>query len=308
MLPVPPTVRLVTDTCPVDTERTGPGRIVSTMHTSRGDLRQVTETREGFPSLTTERYLKTSDDALKLTEYYASLRVEPVSAAVADVRRVRELAGDRGVVFCRTFGTPLGMCYRVYASIVDLLYLIADDPGIAADLFACMEEKYLGAYRLMLRDAPEIDAFLGMDDTSTTLISPEMFDRYNVALTNQRADLCRSHGRIYVHHSCGLIRNLLPVYRKTRMAGVDAFTPPPIGDVEYSEGRRLLGPEYSMITSLAGGIEAMDEASIHTRIAERFEDARAAGNAILQVGGSHLTFPAMELIMSQALAMQAESR
>ena len=127
-----------------------------------------------------------------------------------------------------------------------------------------------------------------------------MFRSYNVALTNARADLCHAHGRIYMHHSCGLLHDLLPVYRETRMDGVDAFTPPPIGDVTFTQGRRLMGTGFSMISSLSGGLASVMEGDIPGLVAERLEDARAAGSVALTVGGSHLTFQAMESIMLQA--------
>ena len=40
-------------------------------------------------------------------------------------------------------------------------------------------------------------AFVGMDDTSTTTISPAMFEACNLALTDQRADLCHRAGKLY---------------------------------------------------------------------------------------------------------------
>lgn len=139
-----------------------------------------------------------------------------------------------------------------------------------------------------------------MDDTSTTLISPAMFEAHNVGLTNRRADLCHAHGKLYLHHSCGLIRHLLPIYRKTRMDGVDAFTAPPVGDVGYAEGREILGPGYAIHAGLCGGLPSLDEQDIRRHVAERLDDARRAGSVAFCVGGAHLTFSAMEMIFSQA--------
>jgi hypothetical protein len=131
-----------------------------------------------------------------------------------------------------------------------------------------------------------------------------MFDRFNVDLTNKRADLCHRHGKLYLHHSCGLIRGLLPIYRKTRMDGVDAFTSPPIGNVGYAEGRNLLGTGYSIRSGLASGLYSFDQAAIQRHVMNRFADARKAGHVVLSVGGSHLTFPALERIFTTAHKMK----
>ncbi|OGV55674.1 MAG: hypothetical protein A2017_03065 [Lentisphaerae bacterium GWF2_44_16] len=299
-LPVPSPATFVSDTCSIKTEEIGKNKFISTMSTPKGELRQITEKPEGHPSLVTERYVKTIDDAIKLIEYFSSLRIEITPDNVRKIKDLQKLLGDRGILFFRTFGTPLGMCYRVYSDIVNLVYMIADAPVIMGDLFACMEEKYFQFYEFVLREVPEIDAFFGMDDTSTTLISPDMFNTFNVELLNKRADLCHAHGKIYMHHSCGLIHDLLPVYRKTRMDGVDAFTVPPIGNVGYIEGRKLLGPRYSMNSSLTSGMHSMDKDAIKIHLANRFKEAGTAGNVALGVGGAHLTFSEMEFIFTEA--------
>lgn len=299
-LPVPHSAALVSDICSIKTEEIGKKRFVSTMSTPKGELRQITEIPEGYPSLVTERYVKTIDDVVKLTEYFSSLHIEMIPDNVKKIKDLQKLLGNRGILFYRTFGTPLGMCYRVYSDITNLVYLIADAPGIVEDLFACMEEKYFQFYEFVLREVPEIDAFFGMDDTSTTLISPDMFDTFNVELTNKRADLCHAHGKMYMHHSCGLIHDLLPIYRKTRINGVDAFTTPPIGNVGYAEGRKILGSEYSMNSGLASGLQSTDKDVMSRHIANHFEDARKAGNVAFDIGGAHLTFSEMEFIFTEA--------
>ena len=277
------------------------------MSTPKGELRQVTEVREGYPSMVTERYVKTLDDAVRLIEYFESLRIESVPDNVKEIKAMPKLLGDRGLLFCRTSGTPLGMCYRVYSDLTSLVYMIADDPKTIGELFACMEEKYFQLYECMLRETPEIDVFFGMDDTSTTLISPNMFDSFNVELTNKRADLCHAYGKLYMHHSCGLIHGLLPIYRKTRMDGVDAFTPPPIGDVGYIEGRKLLGPKYSLNSDMGGGLQSLNKDVICRHVEDRFEEARTAGNVAFFVGGSHLTFVALELLFTEGEKIKTAS-
>ncbi len=88
------------------------------------------------------------------------------------------------------------------------------------------------------------------------------------------------------------------------MDGVDAFTVPPIGDVGFAEGREILGPGYSVRTSLPGGLASLENDEIHRHVEKRFEDARCAGNVAFHVGGSHLTFPAMEMIFERAQGMK----
>ena len=307
MLPVPSPAKLVSNTCSVVTEQVEKEKFVSTMSTPKGELRQVMQVREGNPSLVTERYVKTLDDAVKLLAYFESLHIEPVPDNMKVIRALPKLLRDKGLLFCRTSGTPLGMCYRVFSDITSLVYMIADDPNTVVELFDSMEEKYYQLFDYMLRETPEIDVYFGMDDTSTTLISPNMFDSFNVELTNKRADLCHGYGKMYMHHSCGLIHDLLPTYRKTRMDGVDSFTPPPIGDVGFIEGRELLGPKYSLISGYGGGLKSLSKDDICRHIEGRFEEARTAGNLVFFVGGSHLAFSELEFLYTEGEKMKTAS-
>ena len=82
-------------------------------------------------------------------------------------------------------------------------------------------------------------------------ISPTMFGEFNLDCTDARADICHAEEKLYFHHSCGLIRDLLPLYRETRTDAVHAFTTPPIGDVTLAEGRELLGNRITIIAGVA---------------------------------------------------------
>ena len=299
-LPVPQPATLISSTCSFETKEIEKNKFLSTISTSKGMLRQITEVSEGHPALVTERYVKNIDDVAMLIEYFSSLHIEIIPDNVKKIKDLHKSLGNRGILFYRTFGTPLGMCYRVYSDILNLVYMITDAPEIMEDLFACMEEKYFEFYEFVLREVPEIDAYFGMDDTSTTLISPTMFETFNVKLINKRADLCHKYGKIYMHHSCGLIHDLLPIYRKTRMDGVDAFTVPPIGNVSNSEGRELLGTGYSMNSRLASGLQSLDKDVMIKYVRNRFEDAKKAGSVAFYAGGANLTFSAMEFTFSEA--------
>ena len=71
-----------------------------------------------------------------------------------------------------------------------------------------MERNYL--QRLAIGAQSDIDVVVGVDDTSTTAISPAMFEACNLALTDERAEAAHAAGKLYFHHSCGHIRDLLP--------------------------------------------------------------------------------------------------
>ena len=214
---------------------------VTIWHTPKGDLRHVmrrSESEKLHPPYYVERAIKTAEDLPLFAAVFEDQVYEFDEVYAAEITRKRDMIGDEGVLECHFSGTPMGMLYRVYSGVEKLAYLHVDAPDALADLFSVMERRY--QEQLELAVGCDADMFVGIDDTSTTVISPAMFEQYNIDLTNERADICHAADKRYLHHSCGLIKNLLRLYNMTRMDGVHAFTEPPVGDVGYTEGRRIL--------------------------------------------------------------------
>jgi len=244
-------------------------------HTPKGDLREVSRVlrEEGgaVSSNWTEHLIKGPEDLPAFTSIFEDEVIEPDPDAIARTRERRELIGDDGLILGPMDGTPMGMMFRVYSGVATLAYMWADAPDALRDCFAVMEANYM--QRLKIGAQSDIDVVIGIDDTSTTAISPAMFEACNLDLTNARTDAAHAAGKLYFHHSCGLIRDLLPLYRRTKMDGVHAFTIPPIGDVTVAEGRQALGDHITIMAGLQQLAGPMDDraavrASIHQVIRE----------------------------------------
>ncbi len=245
---MPAPVRLARARCTLENRREGADTF-AVWHTPAGDLREVRrQAREDGTSYVVEHFVKGPADLPALAALFEDERPEPDPKGAEAIRLRRDWIGEDGLLMCFLAGTPLGMMYRVYCGVDTLAYLSVDAPDALADLFAVMERSYRRSFEITASSG--VDALVGMDDTSTTVISPTMFETYNMALTDARADLCRAAGKLYFHHSCGLIRDLLPLYRATRMDAVHAFTEPPIGNVTLDDGRRLLGDRIAIIASV----------------------------------------------------------
>ena len=235
----------------VESTRDGPDT-TNTWHTPLGSLREVVRLcREDGTSYRVEHMVKGPSDLPALAAIFQDAEATfdgPAAQVLADRRA---LIGDDGMLMCFLDGTPLGMMYRVYSGVQTLAHLYVDARQALGDLFSVMERHYRAILELARRS--DVDALVGMDDTSTTVISPAMFEAFNLDCTDGRADICHGAGekKLYFHHSCGLIRDLLPLYRETRMDAVHAFTVPPIGDVTLAEGRELLGDRITIIAGVA---------------------------------------------------------
>lgn len=244
-------------------------------HTPNGDLREVirvcNDVSGAVSSNWTEHLIKSPADLPALAAIFEDELIETDLEGVERTRIRRQLIGDGGLLLGPMDATPLGMMYRVYSGVATLAYLWADAQDALHDLFVVMESNYLK--RLKIAVESDIDVLVSVDDTSTTAISPTMFEACNMSLTDERAEVAHNAGKLYFHHSCGHIRELLPLYRETKMDAVHAFTIPPIGNVTVADGRRLLGDRVTIfagVDQLAGSMECRDSvrSSIHQMINE----------------------------------------
>lgn len=257
-------------------------------HTPEGDLHETIRTcRDSSGAVSsnwTEHPVKTAADLPVLAAIFEDEVIEPDPDGLERTLRRHELIGDDGLLFGTMPGTPLGMMVRVYSGVATLAYLWQDAREDLLDLFAVMERNYL--QRLAVGAQSEIDVVVGVDDTSTTAISPAMFEACNVDLTTTRARAAHAAGKFYFHHSCGLIRDLLPLYRRTDMDAVHAFTIPPTGDVTVAEGRATLGDHITIIAGveqLAGPMD--DRPAVRHSIHRMIDEARPWDHFILNVAG-----------------------
>jgi hypothetical protein len=257
-------------------------------HTPQGDLREVIQVCRdptgAVSSNWTEHLVKGPEDLPAFAAIFEDEVIEPDPDAITRARERRKLIGDDGMILGAMDGTPLGMMFRIYSGVAALAYLWADAPEALRDCFAVMEANYL--QRLKVGVQSDIDVVVSVDDTSTTAISPDMFEECNLALTDARADAAHAAGKFYFHHSCGLIKDLLPLYRRTKMDAVHAFTIPPVGNVTVAEGRRALGDRITImagVNQLAGPMD--DRAAVREDIHRMIRDAGAGDHFILGVAG-----------------------
>ncbi len=283
------------------------GRTVVRWQTPAGELREViqSEPSQGT-SARLEHLVKGPADLAALAALFEDERYEIDAARLAAIDERRKLVSDDGVLVCFLPGTPLGMMYRAFCSVETLAYLHVDAPAALDDLLAVMESRYRQQFELTA--AAKVDALVTMDDTSTTTISPTMFAHCNMAVTDARAAIAHTAGKLYLHHSCGLIRGLLPLYRETAMDSVHFHTPPPLGDATVADGLRLLRDNQSTIPLLTQLFGAMDDlATVRRSVEEMFAEARGGARFVPVLIADPLKTAAQTKVLAEmALAAREE--
>jgi len=254
---------------------------ITTWRTPKGDLRQVLRfSPDTGMWYTVEHQVKEVADLPRLAAVFEDQEIAFDPERLTALQARQRLIGDDGILICSFPGTPLGQLIRVHAGVETTGYLWADGPRELHALVEVMTENHLRQFQLSA-SCDGIDAMVGMDDTSTTTQSPAMFEEYCLPYTDLIADAVHAQGKLYFHHSCGLIHDLMPLYRQTRMDAVHGYTIPPLGDVGIAEGLALLG---SKITILPGFIQLFgnmdDREAVEESVIAMFREATPGAHFI----------------------------
>lgn len=82
-----------------------------------------------------------------------------------------------------------------------------------------------------------------VENTSTTMISPGIYEQYSLPHIRDLVDIMHRHNKKVILHMCGLIRDLLPLIRQTGADGVNALCQQPIGNTPFETALDVLGDD-----------------------------------------------------------------
>ena len=79
---------------------------------------------------------------------------------------------------------------------------------------------------------------MSVENTSTTLLSPEIFEKYCWPHLYDYARLIKKYGKNHILHMCGHLKALLPRINQLPSDAIEAYTTPPVGDTTIADRSR----------------------------------------------------------------------
>jgi len=156
--------------------------------------------------------------------------------------------GEAGLISIFGPPTPLLDLIMFQIRLPTIYFLMQDHPQEMEALLEAMHRRNCEYYELAAEAPGEV--VRSFEDTSTTLISPQLYRRYCLRQLQDYRDICRARGKLFVPHMCGLLKGLLSELRDTALDGIEAVTPPPLGDTPIGLARQQLGPHVTLIGGL----------------------------------------------------------
>ena len=251
--------------------------------TPDGTLSMVLQENE-YTAWVGEPLFKEKSDVDMFAEYSPVL--------ICEVERVNAEAqefGDRGMIRGMipgfdVFGQP--GCWQDLAVLYGTEKLILEsfhDPQwvhSALQVFLERKKKYLESMKGANFDLVE----LGGGSASTTVISPEIFEKFVAPYDSQLIELAHQMKQKIVYHTCGGMMPILEQIADMKPDAMETFTPPTMGgDVDLNEAKRRIGERICMIGGFDQFHYFLNCSPSETRKAVRrcFEEAGDGGGFIL---------------------------
>jgi uroporphyrinogen decarboxylase len=177
-----------------------------------------------------------------------------------------------------------GLRHDTGAMVMDLY----DAPQVVGEALEWHQEYQLQRLQARLRVQPLPDMIhLAGSSSSLSVISPDLYQRYNVGFINQITALAHAHGVPVLIHHCGKAAQLVEIlHEQTEVDIVHPLEPPPGGNVDLAEVKRRFGQRLVLFGNLNTFHLMLSGTPAQVREAARqaIEDAAEGGQFILSTG------------------------
>jgi uroporphyrinogen-III decarboxylase len=116
------------------------------------------------------------------------------------------------------------------------------------------------------------EAILSINDFSTRLLSPGLFEQYAVPALRDYTTICHATGKLYIDHACGHICEFLESYRHTGIDALHFLTPPPTGNTPFKVAREIWGEQITIMGAIDPVLLMQDSAQEVERLAHQMFD------------------------------------
>jgi uroporphyrinogen-III decarboxylase len=191
----------------------------------------------------------TDHEELKIFHYAVErLLMEPPAPAYDMFHEAEARIGEDGIAMVSIPNSPLMFLIEMAWGLENTYYMLHDHRAEVEDIMARLRTSVRRHVEAVAASPAQV--VVQYENTSSTLLSPDMFLRYCLPCLNEHADILGAAGKIFLVHMCGKLRAFVNDIGRGRFDGVSDIPPPPTGDLALDEAADRL-PEHSVM----GGID-----------------------------------------------------
>lgn len=125
------------------------------------------------------------------------------------------------------------------------------------------------------------------ENTSSTLVSPDLYGKYCLPLKKKACEMITGAGKHFMLHMCGCLRDLLPQILEVGADSWESFTPPPIGDTLFKDGREVSPDEVCLIGGMnAATVSVWDHGKVLDYVDETLDSLTHTRGIVFTSGGA----------------------
>ena len=261
-----------------ETRRTVNGRttIQTRYETPVGTLTQEAAAESGYGTHYRQKYLISAPEDYAMAQFIIEhMHCEP---DFTGWRQQDELMGDGGIVVGEIIPVPilqLMVDWMGAQGLAEGIYLYRDRFD---SLISAYERVYQRQVQIAADSPAEIIWF--PDNVTGSIISPKIFERYCAPVYAQAMPLMRQASKIPVAHYDGDNRSLVPSLAHTDLPVIEAFTPPPMGNLSVAEAKSAW-PDKAIWVNFPGNYFLEDSATIEAYTLDLLTAAAPGGRLLI---------------------------
>ncbi|MGI5957809.1 MAG: uroporphyrinogen decarboxylase family protein [Massiliimalia sp.] len=265
-------------------EQKSPEEWTRFFHTPVGDLTEISRSKGHTHYIA--KHLITSYEDLK-TFLYVLKNTEYQPDFAYFIKRDHEI-GEDGMATPTAPYTPIQAFLQHLIGVENTVYFLADYPDLMDEILELLHERNKEAYKI-IRDCPTPVIF-AYEDTSTTVMSRWMYEKYCSKQIDEYADIIHNSGKIFITHMCGKLKGFADLVKAGKQDGVDSLCPPTTGDFWAHEARACWGEEKVIIGGLEPPILVRLTEEETIRYTVRVINQMAPGNSFILSSGDAVSY------------------
>lgn len=199
-----------------------------------GSLSEEATIETGYGSRWIRKYFITTAEDYAPAEYF--FRHTHFAPDFELWRHADAAIGDNGITVGEIMPVPIAHLMVAWMGAEGLAEGIYLYPERFDALVDALEQHYARQVELAAESPAEVIWF--PDNVTGTIISPHLFERYCAPVYARAVPPLRALGKIPIAHYDGANRPLVDVLAHTDLPVIEAFTPPPMGDLSVAEAKR----------------------------------------------------------------------
>ena len=214
-------------------ERDGHRIETVTLHTPKGDLRQVVVTPPGQPSMVTEHFIKSDED---IARYLSLPHRVPETYDASNLLELERRLDGRGLLDV-SYGDPMYSAAALF-DFEDFTIRCVTRPDTLLPLIEYWFERIVEATRRRLRACAGMDLVFctsGPEVATPPMLPPHVFHRLVVPYHKRLVAMIHEAGQLAGLHSHGRVARVLDSILEVGWDMLEPIEPPPQGDIALAD-------------------------------------------------------------------------